>query len=643
MTANNFMLSDPREVRLCRALDNDGTGKVRPKDLKRAITNEGIRADDFRLKESMKELAQFGDNDELSFEQLRSIIRPNIILLERILQGNLVIPDFEDFSKSLKSIFDEVARNEEGKVTECIPELAVVDPNKWAMSLCTVDGQRLSLGDCDDLFSIQSCCKPVNYCLALEEHGEQEVHRFVGREPSGRKFNEVIFNSANRPHNPLVNAGAIMCASLIKPGSDQSSRMAYVLDQWHRLGGGPAPAVDDTIAISEEATGFRNFALAGLMMANGVFPEHIKNTEDFTQVLRFYFQCCALQLNAEMMAMVGATLANGGVCPGSGDAVLSPQTVRNCLSIMYSCGMYDFSGEFAFTIGLPAKSGVGGALLIVVPNVLGLCTWSPRLDVIGNSVRGLDFCRRLIAEFNFHNYDNLTGLTEKRDPRVSRIRVQAEETVSLIWGASKGDVGAIQRMVLNDRTRISKLEMADYDGRTAAHLAAANGQIEVLRYLIANKINLNPEDRWGGTPLDDADAAGNTEIIAMLENSGAARGANRLSLEPVRVAPSQVEAAYGGIAEPIWAASHGSLDTLKRLIARGQSLHVADYDLRTPLHLAASEGHLEVVRYLVGHGHPLDALDRWRNTPYDDAVRHSHEAVRRFLEEAKGNNESATN
>jgi glutaminase len=183
MTAN-YALNDPRELHLCLALDINGSGKVKPKDLKSAITSKGIHADDFRLKESMNQLAQFGENEDLTFEQLRTIIRPNIIFLEQILQGNLVVPDFADFANSLKHIFSDVAKNEDGRVSECIPQLALVDSNKWGMSLCTVDGQRLALGDSGEMFSIQSCCKPINYCLALEEHGEQEVHKFVGREPS---------------------------------------------------------------------------------------------------------------------------------------------------------------------------------------------------------------------------------------------------------------------------------------------------------------------------------------------------------------------------------------------------------------------------------------------------------------------------
>jgi glutaminase len=629
---------DPRETRLCHALDRNGTERVRPKELKRAITSKGIRIDDSRLKESMNRLAAYGDSDDLTYDQLRPILRPNIVLLERILQGALVIPDFDDFSRSLKEIFEVVSENEEGTIPIYIPQLAGVDPKKWGMALCTVDGQRFELGDSQDWFSIQSICKPINYCLALEENGEEEVHKYIGREPSGRKFNEVFFTPEGRPHNPLINAGAIMCASLIKPRMSQGARINHVLAEWKRLAGGAMPTMDMSVAVSEEETGFRNFALANLMMANSAFPPHVTTPADLTQILQFYFRCCSIQIGAEMMAMVGATLANGGVCPGSGEPVLSPRTVRNCLSIMYSCGMYDFSGEFAFTIGLPAKSGVGGALLVIVPNVLGLCTWSPRLDGIGNSVRGVDFCRRMLQAFNFHNYDNLTGLSEKRDPRVSKVRAEAEETVALIWAASKGDVGAIQRMVLRDSTRKEKLERPDYDGRTPAHLAAAEGQVEVVRYFIENNVELNAEDRWGGSPLDDAYAQDNKEVIQLLESNGAKRGENRAALEAVPMSPSQFEA-IDGIDEPIWAASRGNLDALERLVARGQRLDIADYDLRTPLHLAASEGRAEVVSYLLNHGHPIAPRDRWANTPLDDAIRHNHEDVVKLLQNAVASQE----
>jgi glutaminase len=190
---------------------------------------------------------------------------------------------------------------------------------------------------------------------------------------------------------------------------------------------------------------------------------------------------------------------------------------------MYSCGMYDFSGEFAFTIGLPAKSGVSGVLMIVVPNVMGICTWSPRIDSHGNSARGLAFCRRLVEKFRFHNYDNLRGLHEKQDPRQPRLRLDADAVVALIWAASKGDLSAIQRLVACG----ADLNGADYDGRTPLHLAASEGHKDVVRYLIDQGVNIDPVDRWGGTPLCDAQRHGHKAVVELLERSGGTVAVNR--------------------------------------------------------------------------------------------------------------------
>ena len=186
-------------------------------------------------------------------------------------------------------------------------------------------------------------------------------------------------------------------------------------------------------------------------------------------------------------------------------------TVKNCLSMMYSCGMYDYSGEFAFRVGVPAKSGVSGIIMAVIPNVMGIAVWSPRLDECGNSVRGVDFLQRLVEQFNFHNYDSLVE-SRKLDPRRRTNASQSDATYSAIYAASRGDVGELKRLVAHGHD----LNSADYDGRTPLHLAAAEGQEEAVRYLLARGVDTQPEDRWGNTPSDDARRHQRKAIAALL-------------------------------------------------------------------------------------------------------------------------------
>jgi len=219
-------------------------------------------------------------------------------------------------------------------------------------------------------------------------------------------------------------------------------------------------------------------------------------------------------VTADTMAVVAATLANAGVCPLTGERVFQPGTVQRCLSLMYSCGMYNFSGEWAFRIGLPAKSGVSGVVLVVVPGVTGLCVWSPRLDALGNSVRGVAFCRELVRVFNFHSYDNpVGGAHDKRDPRNDAARRQRNLLVDLCWAASEGDLDGIRRL----RVEGAALGGADYDGRTALHLAASEGRAAVVAYLLRHGVDRAPVDRWGNTPLDDARRAGHDAVLELLE------------------------------------------------------------------------------------------------------------------------------
>jgi glutaminase len=248
------------------------------------------------------------------------------------------------------------------------------------------------------------------------------------------------------------------------------------------------------------------------MKEKGAFP---KGT-DLLQTLELYFQCCSLEMSSDQLSVVASTLANGGVSPLTGERLLLPDTVKNCLSLMSSCGMYDFSGEFAFTIGIPSKSGVGGGIMAVIPNLMGIAVYSPRLDALGNSVRGLAFFKELIKRFNFHNYDSLvSGFQQKKDPRVNKYQKKLDSIMSLCWAASTGDVEQLQNLLAKGVDP----NQSDYDGRTALHLAASEGHLHAVEYLLHHGAQSDAKDRWGNTPLDDAIRGHHEDIVGLLNKN----------------------------------------------------------------------------------------------------------------------------
>lgn len=479
----------------------------------------GIQDNDPRLKEvkdRMTKLPLISEanlrNHQINKDDFTQLIAQNS-LLRKALLGNLVIPDFESFVQNINEIYDNTKKINAGKVADYIPQLARVNPDYFAVSICTIDGQRFSLGDHQVDFCLQSTCKPLLYAIAQEDIGAEKVHQHVGMEPSGLGFNDLSLDRKNLPHNPLINAGAIMCCSLFKRALNIADRFDYVMNVLQELAGGSKPHFNNAVYLSEKQTADRNFALAYFMRENNAFPPDT----DILETLEFYFQCCSIETNAEAVAGIGATLANAGICPLTDKRILKKVTVQNCISLMLSCGMYDYSGEFAFKIGLPAKSGVSGALMVVIPDLMGICIYAPPLDKIGNSVKAVEFCRQLAEKYNVHKFDVLAGDTSKRNLKLKRAEAQIMDTIDLIYAASNGNLLEIQRLVANG----VDLEQGDYDLRSALHLAASEGHLHVVKYLLEKGISPNPRDRWGRTPLEDARRSGHEKVVQYLTAQGA--------------------------------------------------------------------------------------------------------------------------
>lgn len=501
--------ADPTATLIFDAIRSGPLASITRREFEAALQSSGILLSDPRIRETIQALSGWADLEMIDLAAFSEILdSSNGTLVHRALKGELVIPDFERFRNRMANIFAFVRDYDGGTVADYIPQLARVDPEMYALGVCTVDGQRFSLGDDTESYCVQSTCKPINYAIALDTLGVSAVHAHVGREPSGLSFNELTLNSRGLPHNPLINAGAIMCASLIKSGAALADRFDYVMSVWRSLSGTQRAGFDNSVYLSEKETADRNFALAYFMRENKAFPPDT----DIIATLDFYFQCCSITVTAPQMSVVAATFANGGVCPLTNKRVFSSETTKNCLSLMYSCGMYDFSGEYAFTVGLPAKSGVSGSLFIVVPGVCGIALWSPRLDALGNSVRGVEFSKRLVEAFPFHTYAGILDNRGLIDPRRSEVSGAIDGAFHLCSAASVGDVGEIRRLAAAG----IPLDLSDYDGRTALHLAASENRLAVVEYLLNHGASPGCVDRWGNTPLDDAVRAGNTDIAECL-------------------------------------------------------------------------------------------------------------------------------
>lgn len=289
-------------------------------------------------------------------------------------------------SVGLQSLIDQVYEKylplQLGQPASYIPELAKVNPDLFAIAVVDTKGRLYSAGNMQAQFTLQSTSKPVVYGLALSEKGENGVHSHVGVEPTGEVFNSIIEleEKSHRPFNPMINSGAIATTSLIT-AQNFSAKLEKILN-WFGLFVDRKLEIDENVFLSEKKTAHRNRAIAHLMKHFNVIDADIEETLDL------YFKQCSILMNCEDLAVLAATYANQGVQPRSEKKVLDANSVVQTLSLMFTCGMYDTAGEWAFRVGLPAKSGVSGALFAVVPGRFGIAVYSPRIDEHGHSHRG---------------------------------------------------------------------------------------------------------------------------------------------------------------------------------------------------------------------------------------------------------------
>ncbi|HEV2744512.1 MAG TPA: glutaminase A [Rubrobacter sp.] len=285
--------------------------------------------------------------------------------------------------------------------------------DRFGICLVRTTGEVHEAGDHDRPFALQSISKVFVYALALADHGGDYVLEHVGVEPSGDAFNSIVFDERNnKPYNPMVNAGALVTTDLVR-GGNTAEKFERILGALRSYAGNESLEVDENIFQAEMRTADRNRATGYLMRSQGMI------SGDVEEILALYLRQCSVQVTCRDLAAMAATLANGGVNPLTGERALPLRHVREVLSVMYTCGMYDAAGQWAFDIGVPAKSGVSGGILAVVPGKGGIGVFSPGLDAHGNSIRGIGVCQEISESLGLHVFateaeDALLVPTESR-------------------------------------------------------------------------------------------------------------------------------------------------------------------------------------------------------------------------------------
>lgn len=372
--------------------------------------------------------------------------------------------------KYLEELHANLQFETDGEVASYIPELTRADPEAFGIVLVTVDGETYEVGQVDMPFTIQSISKALVYGIAVMDNGLEAVFQKVGVEPSGEAFNSISLEPENgRPMNPMINAGAIATTGLVS-GETPDERLGHILAAFEKYVGHTVE-VDQAVYQSEKDTGHRNRAISHLLRNADIL------SGDPEEVLDIYFKQCSINVTAKDLAMMGACLANNGVNPKTGATALDPQYVEKVTSVMSTCGMYDFSGNWAFDVGLPAKSGVGGGIMAVLPGQFGLGVFSPRLDSRGNSTRGIKVCTAVSKDFGLHMFKVARGLSS------SVIRVAYDATTvnsRRLRGVEETDVLAKHGQSI----QVYELQGELTFGSTDSVVRTVSQHLETLPYLI---------------------------------------------------------------------------------------------------------------------------------------------------------------
>ncbi|KAF5892522.1 glutaminase liver isoform, mitochondrial-like isoform X1 [Clarias magur] len=453
-------------------------GRVSTNNFFETLWCSGILRTDPRIKDCYALMKKLQDADgAVDRNTFQRCVTGFVSFILKAVQGRFVIPDFCMFAEETQKLFikckqlSSVEEKEDGSKSSV----------KWGISICTVDGQRLSLGDWNEPCVLGEIARPIVYGLAVDQLGADHVHRHVGVEEYAKYESPFTLSKQGVPHTPLSETGAIICASLLlrltlRQVTEEEERYESVLNIVRRLCNKEHANLNCTSYQGLRKDVIRLHALSFYLQEKKCFPE----ATDINATLDLLLQCLSTEVTCESGAALAATLANGGLCPLSGDQVLSTSAVRSTLSIMQVAGMNDYSRIFHFKTSLPAKSSSSGVVLIVVPGVLGITCWSPELDAYGNSWRAVHFCEELVSVFQLHSFDIRTPFKQVLSYRQWKVESEGYQIMNILLAAYRGDLNSLRRYFLSG----ADVNAVDYDGRSALHVAASEGRLEVIKFLM---------------------------------------------------------------------------------------------------------------------------------------------------------------
>ncbi|KAL0968434.1 hypothetical protein UPYG_G00266800 [Umbra pygmaea] len=471
-------------------------GRVSMNQFFETVWSTGLHRSDPRIKDCFVHMRKLQDADgTVDRNTFLRCVTGFVSLILKALQGRFVIPDFATFTDETQKLFMKC------KQLSSVKEKDSGDSTKWGVSICTVDGQRLSLGDCSVPCVLGEISWPLVYGIAVDQLGVDKVHRYVGMEEFSKYDSPFTLTKQGVPHSPLIETGAIITASLLQltasVGAEEEEKYESVLNAVKRLCNKEHANLNCTSYQSLRKDSIRLHALSYYLQEKKCFPEAI----DINGTLDLMLQCASTEVTCESGAAMAASLANGGLCPLSGDQVMSPLATKSMLSIMQIAGMNDYSRIFHFKTSAPAKASKSGVMLAVIPGVLGLLCWSPDLDCYGNSWKAVHFCEEIISTFQLHSFDIRTPFRQVLTYRKWKAESEGYQIMNILLAAFKGDLLSLQRYFLSG----ADMNAVDYDGRTALHVAASEGHSQIIQFLVENAgANYSLKDRWGNTPMQEA-------------------------------------------------------------------------------------------------------------------------------------------